>query len=191
MQLQHSCAVPTSIFCFAMLASSATSSNAVVHQPNIKGTPVMPYTPSSTNQYQLARTTNTVHERICAYTTVEWRMHLHNASICLPSSTAITSRSAIYKQFQNILSDKFASVEGSLRIAFRFGAFTLLISALEPLFTWQVANAVGAVLAALLSCAMCITFCAFTMVLVMVVQCGRWLVELGWAGRGQVGAIVG
>lgn len=192
--------IPATLLCFAMAFLPVASSNAggVDHdtlvdsfESRVRGTPVMSYSTSSTNRYQLARTTDTVHQHTCIYSTLGWSRNLHNASICLPIPSAQSSLSEMYKRFQDVLVDKAAFMEASLRITFRFGAFVLLISALEPIFSWQMFNAVAAVLAALLSCAMCITLCAFTMVVVLATYCGRWLAELVWAGRGQVDAIVG
>lgn len=160
-------------------------------ESRVRGTPVMSYSPSSTNHYQLARTTDTVHQSSCVYPMLDWSRIIHNASVCLPVPSAVSSLSEMYKQFQNVLFDKARSMEASLLITFNFGAFTLLISALEPILLWLLMNAVGVVLAALLGCAMCMTLCAFTMVMVLATSCTRLLVELVWAGRGQIDAIVG
>lgn len=197
---QSRIAIAITLLSFAMLSSPVASSQSSETIPNTlhyqhssqsSGTSVVLYSPPSTDQSQNPKRTDIVRDSTCRFSTIGWRMHILNASVCLPSPSAISGLSEMYTQFLKVLSDNSSSIQATQRVVFELGAFTLLITAFEPIPSWQFVKAVGSVLVVLSSCAMCIASFAFTMVLVLGVYCGLWLVELVFTGRGQLNAMIG
>ncbi len=197
---QNRVAIAFSLLAFVMLSSPVASSQSselipnTLHYPHSSqssGTSVILYSPPSTGQSQKPKRTDIVRDSPCRFSTIGWRMHILNASVCLPSPSAISGLSEMYTQILKVLSDNSSSIQASQRIIFKLGALTLVITAFEPIPSWQFVKAVGSVLVVILSCAMCIASFAFTMVLVLGVYCGIWLVELVFTGRGQLNAMIG
>lgn len=185
---------------FAMLSSPAASSQGGELNLNTleyhQGSPhndtsLMLYSPPSTAQSQKPKRTDIVRDSTCRFSTIGWRMHILNASVCLPSPSAISGLSEMYTQILKVLSDNSSSIQASQRIIFKLGALTLVITAFQPIPSWQFVKAVGSVLVVISSCAMCIASFAFTLMLVLGVYCGIWLVELVFTGRGQRNAMIG
>ncbi len=197
---QNRVAIAFSLLAFVMLSSPVASSQSselipnTLHYPQSSqssGTSVILYSPPSTGQSQKPKRTDIVRDSTCRFSTIGWRMHILNASVCLPSPSAISGLSEMYTQILKVLSDNSSSIQASQRIIFKLGALTLMITAFEPIPSWQFVKAVGSVLVVISSCAMCIASFAFTMVLVLGVYCGIWLVELVFTGRGQLNAMIG
>lgn len=186
--------------------ASAASSNTRIPVPDAVRTPSLPYdkaprvnlpaTLSPMAPHSLAApTSSSPSQPKCIFSSLVRGIGIHQATTCLPLSSTIPNLLRLYQRLQQALlnntNNVSAELESSLRIVFHFGTFSLLIYALQPVLTVEVAVAVAAVIGALLTCAFCVTLCAFTMVAHLGVGCGVWMTELIWEGRRRVDAVVG
>lgn len=130
----------------------------------------------------------------CPFSSLARRIAIYQATTCHPLSSSITHLSNLYQHLQHSLihntNNISAELESSLRIAFHFGTFSLLIYALQPVLKVDVALAVAAVIGAFVTCVFCVTLCTFTMVVQVGIGCGAWMMEMMWEGRRRVDGIV-